>query len=293
MTERLYLGIDGGGTSCRARIRNADGDCLGEGSAGSANPRVGLEAAFASIIDAARQALESAGLDEGHLGRLHAGLGLAGVNLTLERDRVLAYPHPFADVVLETDVYVACLGAHRGSDGAVLIAGTGSNAIALQGDRQHTVGGWGFLVADQGSGAGIGRAAVRRALWAHEGMVETTLFSRQLLAQFSNEPERLVIWADQALPRDYGAFVPLVFEHAEKGDSMATMLLRQAAEDLALMIQALLSTGVSQVCLMGGLARPITPWLPPSVQTVLVPAKGDAMDGAILLARRQLEGTRP
>jgi len=290
MPELLYLGIDGGGTSCRARIRNAEGNCLGEGTSASANPRVGLEVAFASIIDATSQALAKAGLGDENLGRLHAGLGLAGVNLESERDAVLAHPHPFADVALETDAYVACLGAHLGGDGAVLIAGTGSHGIALQGNRRYGVGGWGFLVADQGSGAALGRAAVRQALWAHEGMIDTTPLCRRVMARFDNNPGKLMTWADAAFPRDYGALVPLVFEHAEQGDGMATALLREAAEDLALMIRSLLSCGVNQVCLMGGLAKPITPWLPKVALVALVPARGDAMDGAIIMARRQLEG---
>jgi len=290
MPEILFLGVDGGGTSCRARIRSARGDCLGEGSAGSANPRSGLEAAFASITEAARQALISADLGAGNLGRLHAGLGLAGVNLKLQRDSVLAHPHPFATRVLETDAYVACLGAHQGGDGAVLIAGTGSNGIALQGGRPSSVGGWGFLVADQGSGASLGRSAVRHALWAHEGVAEPTPLTRTLMARFDNDPEQVVNWADRAQPCDYGAFAPLVFEHVEHGDATATMLLREAAEDLTRMIHRLLGTGVGRLCLLGGLAQPIFPWLPPSVRAALAPPKGDAMDGAILMARREYEG---
>lgn len=49
----LLLGIDGGGTSCRARIRAGDGTILGEGRAGPANVRLGLDKAFAAVLAAA------------------------------------------------------------------------------------------------------------------------------------------------------------------------------------------------------------------------------------------------
>ena len=38
----LFLGVDGGGTRCRARLTEVDGRMLGEGIAGSANIRLGL-----------------------------------------------------------------------------------------------------------------------------------------------------------------------------------------------------------------------------------------------------------
>ena len=43
MTDLLFLGIDGGGTKCRARLRNAQGDLLGEGTGGPSNIRLDPE----------------------------------------------------------------------------------------------------------------------------------------------------------------------------------------------------------------------------------------------------------
>ena len=42
-------------------------------------------------------------------------------------DRLLSEKLPFASMVLDTDAYVAWLGAHQGGDGAIsVILGTGS-----------------------------------------------------------------------------------------------------------------------------------------------------------------------
>ena len=51
----------------------------------------------------------------------------------------------------------------------------------------------------------------------------------------------------------------------------------------------LLDAGASSVCLIGGLSDVIRPWLPPPLQTRLSDPAGDAMDGAVLMARRLAE----
>lgn len=58
----LLVGIDGGGTSCRARIRDNQGQLLGEGKSGSANILLGVEVAMSAIIEAITIAAQQAGL---------------------------------------------------------------------------------------------------------------------------------------------------------------------------------------------------------------------------------------
>jgi glucosamine kinase len=295
--EPLFVGVDGGGTRCRARIANATGERLGEATTGAANTRLGLDAVFREIVAACRGALADAGLPVDALGRLQAGLGLAGLNLESERAKVAAHPHPFASVVAASDAYAACLGAHGGADGGILIVGTGSCGCGIVGERSFHIGGWGFQVGDQGSGAIIGRAAVRQALLAFEGVIRGTPFSAAVMARFEHlaapaapqpgrVPEQVVIWGDRATPGDYAALAPLVFEHAAQDDPLARTIVQRAAADVAAWIHALVRSGAPKVALVGGLAAAIVPWLPPDARAVLVPPQGDALDGALLMARR-------
>src|SRR5262249_60619125 len=98
MAEALFVGVDGGASHCRARIRDQAGRCLGEGSAGPSNTRLGLAVALGEIVAACRAAAKADGLGESDLGTCHAGFGLAGAPGPEERARVLAHPPPFATV---------------------------------------------------------------------------------------------------------------------------------------------------------------------------------------------------
>ena len=74
-----YLGIDGGGTRCRARIEDENGKVLGAASSGPATTRIGFEKAWRSIMEATEAAAEQAGLPREDFARMHAGIGLAGL----------------------------------------------------------------------------------------------------------------------------------------------------------------------------------------------------------------------
>lgn len=288
MTTPLLLGIDGGGTSCRARITDIDGNMLGEGFAGSANPRIGLDEACDNILTATREALTNAGFDESDMGRIHAGLGLAGVNQKQEYDAVMNWGFPFAKLFLQNDAYSACMGAFNGDDGSILIMGTGSCGASFINGEMKTLGGWGFPISDHASGACMGLAAVRYSLLAHEGVVEATPLSRAIMEKFDNNPENAVHWQDTALPRDYGSFGPLVIEHLANQDPLALKLLNDSAEEAAMLIRGLIKRGVSQCAPVGGFSQFVVDFLPEDVQPYVVKPHGDAMHGAILMAKTLL-----
>ncbi|MHC8493545.1 glucosamine kinase nucleotide-binding domain-containing protein [Thalassospira sp. SM2505] len=284
--ERLYLGVDGGGTRCRVRIANESGCVLGESVSGGANTRLGIDHVFGEIIAAASLALSNAGMDDSRLGDLHAGMGLAG--LPLERDRKLAqsYAHPFASTCFATDAYTACLGAHDGANGAILIVGTGTCGQAIIDNTELAVAGWGFEVSDLGSGARIGRNAIETALLAHEGLAEKTDLTTAVMAKFDNNPENIVVFAETARPSDYGAFCPMVFDAEAAGDKAAISLVNFAVDANLKILRKLVAFGAPRLTLMGGLAEQMAKRMPEDIKKLMAPAKFDAMHGAILLAKQ-------
>lgn len=287
MTSPLFLGIDGGGTRCRARLADAGGRTLGEGVGGAANIRLGLDVAWTAIMEAADAALAQAGLGREVLSATFIGLGLAGITNEADQQRVaVSAPVTFAGLLSDTDAYTACLGAHAGADGGILISGTGSAAQIIVNGVGRGIGGWGFEVSDLGSGASMGREAVKAALLGHDGMGPQTDLTRAVMTTLGGDPPAVVAWVGPARPGDYGTLAPLVLDHARKGDVVAERLVREQADYLVMHIRRLLELGAPAICLMGGLGPVLLDWMPPWVRGVLTAPKGDAMAGGVLLAMR-------
>lgn len=279
-----FVGIDGGGTSCRARIKDAQGNFLGEAKTGSANIMLGAEVAMTSIIEAISLAAKQGGLSEQDFSSMHVGLALAGAEHKASWNAFMSLAHPFASMTLNTDAYGACIGAHNGQDGAIMIAGTGSCGIYLKGLQQHVVGGREFPISDQGSGAVMGLRLIQQVLLAEDGIREKTPLSQHVMAHFKNDVDNVVAWSKQAFPRDYGQFSPAIFQHAQQGDTLAIEMLKQTAADIETFLMALNKRGSTRICLMGSIAERILHWLSPPVQKWIVEPQFDAIEGALMFA---------
>jgi glucosamine kinase len=281
--EPFFLGVDGGGTGCRARIRDAAGRLVSEAAGGASNIYRDFDATLATLVATAEEAAAQAGL---RLSTLHAGLGLAGMVTSVDASRLIAAKLPFASVVADNDAYAACLGAFSGGDGGIIVAGTGSIGMAIVAGARHMVGGWGFILGDQGSGAWLGQQAVRRAALAFDGQVPQSGLIAAILTHAGQTRQSLTRWSDTAEPKAYAALAPLIFEHAAGGDGHGLALVAEGAAAISALGQALRQRGARRLCLLGGLRQPYLPHLSPDVRGDLVDPAADAMDGAIMMARR-------
>lgn len=288
-TETLLLGVDGGGTRCRARLCAASGEVLAEALAGPANIRFGLEESMAAVREAAQRCLEQAGFSGGDIRQITACLALAGASEPTHLAAAQEWKHPFARTIVTTDAHAACIGAHRGEDGGGVVVGTGTVGWAVLGGRRYRVGGWGLPVSDEGSGAWLGCEALRRVLWAHDGRIAWSDLTRTLFRQFHCDPHAIVRWSATAAPRDFGVLAPRIVEHAHRNDPVASELMQLAAAHIDALAARLVAAGAERIALNGGLAPHIMPWLSPETQAHLVAPAGDALDGAIALARAAAE----
>jgi glucosamine kinase len=244
-------------------------------------------------MKACRQTLAEAQLPESEFARIKAGFGLAGAAQEVLRQSVLHWPHPFRTLEACSDAYAAWLGAFGGEDGAILIAGTGSCGLAVVGGKVIEVGGLGAAIGDEGSGMAIGRAAVRRSLWALEGRWPMTPLTHAVLSdkRINHSREQAVVWGSEAIPGDFADFAPLVFDHAETGDPLAVTIVEEAAVDLARLARRLFELGAPRIGMIGKVFDRIVPWLPPDVAGALFKPEHDAADGAILLSKLGLDGS--
>ncbi len=284
LTNEFYLGVDGGGTQCRVRLETSAGKCLAESVGGPANVRLGQELVWGNILTAIDGALAAAGLGREILKTTAAGFGLAGILKPQDHDYLSKQAGLFNALAISSDCHTACLGAFDGKDGGIQIVGTGSSGYAIVDGVGYPRGGWGFYLAEKASGAALGRDAIRAALEAHDGLADGSALTQAIMDRFG-APVAVVDWSDTALPRDYAIFAPLVFQYADQGDAIAASLLRALAADCARYMEALTRLGAPRLCLLGGMASQLKPWLPEALATDLVEPAGDALRGALWLAR--------
>ena len=220
--------------------------------------------------------------------QIAAGIALAGIGRKGVLAEMQALPHPYACTVFTNDAIGACLGAHSGRDGAIVITGTGSVGIGFVDGKELRIGGYGFPLSDEGSGAYLGLNALQDALRAHDGRMAATPLLDEIMGRFHNDPIEAVAWMDQATASDYATFAPTVLRHADQGDAAGRQIVQSAASHIDTFVRTLFAQRAPRVSLLGGLSSAIEPWLSPDVRRALRPADGDAVSGAIILAKRSV-----
>ncbi|MDZ4096933.1 MAG: BadF/BadG/BcrA/BcrD ATPase family protein [Paracoccaceae bacterium] len=273
----LFLGIDGGGTGCRAAIADASGQVLGRGQAGPANIASDPDTALVNILAATHAALETLRADAS---QLHAVLGLAGANVPDCAAR-LAAALPFATVRVKSDALVAVAGALQAADGIVAALGTGSVFAVQRAGNVRQIGGWGFILGDEGSGAWLGRALLAAALRATDGFATITPLLRSVL-DLHGGAAGIVAFAQSARPADFATLAPQILA---SDDPAAEVLCARATRDIAAAIDLLQAGEALPVVFLGGLGADHAGRLQ-GRWPVRAPL-GTGLDGALWLARQE------
>jgi len=278
----LTMGVDGGATHCRARLRDSEGNLLAEASGGAANIHVDFAAAIEALRAVVDEVLVKARLGDADRARIAIGLGLAGFKEASDSARVAAAFPGFRLVRAANDAATACIGAHAGADGGLIIAGTGSAAIARVQGKETIIGGRGFALGDDGSGSHIGLDALRAAMRSHDRLGPASPLTDDIIAHFGQDPIAMVAWARDAKPGDFGAFAPRVFARAAEHDPIALEIARRAADAIGALIRGVVALGAERVTMVGGVGEALRPYLHPDVAARLKPPLFDPTDGAIL-----------
>ena len=281
------IGIDGGGTSCRAAIATSDGRILAQARSGSANIRTDMVGAHESIMTAVAEALSAAGLEHGLIPDTVAVLGLAGGNVGTYAVQLKALL-PFRESIIVNDGVIALQGALGPHDGVIGIVGTGSVFVSRRNGMTHLIGGWGFQVGDLGSGARLGRQLLEETLLVHDGVRTSTALTEKVMAAFDGDPRHIVEQVRDATPGFYASFAPMLVEAGEAGDVVANAILDSGCRDVERMLNAALAGIEDRICLVGGLAAMYSRRLNPHHKELLQPPLGDALQGAVAMAAARL-----
>ncbi|QDA36666.1 ATPase (plasmid) [Paracoccus liaowanqingii] len=274
----VFLGIDGGGTGCRAALCDARGRLLGQGQGGAANINTDIEGAAASIRAATAQAIGDCGVDPR---ALVAVLGLAGGAMQ-GAVRQLRGLLPFARIRIVNDGITAARGALGNRDGVLAAMGTGSVFVRQRAGEVLQVGGRGFLMGDQGSGAVLGRSLLAQAMRAGDGLAPMTPLLQAMLDRHGGI-EGIIEFGNRARPGDFARLAPEMLQ----GDPAAEAILQEAARDILQILTVLRDGQPLPVVFTGGLGPHYAARLADALP-VQAP-RGTALDGALAMAR-DLEG---
>jgi len=303
MNEKIFFGIDGGGTFSRIALINSDGKVLTKSEAGSTNIySVTKDEVFKNLSQLLDSAMKTTRLEKQNL---TAGcIGSAG--LAREREKIIF--REFADrllgkdfpVLLCSDAEILLCGGLENPEGYCLIAGTGSIALGRSSSGKLVrSGGYGYMIGDEGSAAWIGKTAIARIMRSIDNRDLPTDMSGAILeAAGLTESSELIHYihytADKA---QVASLAPVVTDAARKGDPLALDILHKGAAELTLLVKSVIDQSPwiikKELVLAGGviknneiltqkLKEHLTNELP--ALSVYMP-KGTALEGACMLAR--------
>lgn len=241
-----FLGIDAGGTSTRAALAD-ESHILGRAKSGSIKlMRVSAEQAETNLRALLAELARSSGVPVNEVAS--TCVGIAGNTVSTVTGWVWQTLGPMlhGDLCVCGDVDIALDAAFPGEAGVLVIAGTGSNTLGRTSRGELvTVGGWGPLLADEGSGHWIGQRALRAALREHDEQGSSKLLNALAAVWHVDTLEQLVEVAHGTPAADFAALTPTVVNLASGGDTLAQAVLRAGGralgEDASLALSKLLA----------------------------------------------------
>ena len=247
------LGIDGGGTKTVCLLIDETGNILSRGQAGSSNYQTGgIDSAKNAIETAINQAI-SIFLDHKSYHKISIqglGIGLAGVGreedfnsiqnlveqLKTNSNLSVNWELTANSTIIKSDSIIALVGGLGHQVGIVAIAGTGSQIFGQNSQgKTKRVGGWGYLLGDEGSGYYIAISGLKAALKSHDGRLGST----QLISAFKHhlnltniESLIEVVYRRGWTVQQIASLAKIVDQVARDGDEIANEIINTAIEEL-------------------------------------------------------------
>jgi glucosamine kinase len=228
-----YLGIDGGGTKTTC-VAGDENTLLARAATGPSNViRAGEQAARAALHQSILEACAKSGISPNQVTCMVAGV--AGIGRPEIRDfiQTALLEVVSGEITVVTDAAIALYAAFADGPGVVVIAGTGSIALAQDGQGNSArTGGWGWAISDEGSAPWIGRAAVAGILRVGDAGEAQEIEQYILRAWQLADRDQLILAANTIPPPNFGALLSEIDAAASAGDTLARSIFVQAAAEL-------------------------------------------------------------
>lgn len=257
MNEKIFVGIDGGGTRTTAAAFDSEGRFLALQTGASVNfCALGMEKARSNMSEVMRELCKKTGTDCFH--SVFIGMSAIEDEATPEQlDAFCTGVIPSRHIGMNSDLFAALEGMCVDGACVFAVSGTGSMAIGRSADGKiYTSGGWGYLLGDEGSGYDIAIQGIKAAVRSLDPGRRETPLTKALFTFFGSDSLTALTekFYDPPMERSrIAAFCGEVCNCADNGDEAAVSVLTRAAEQLSENVNLLIGkTGSGTVGIYGG-----------------------------------------
>ena len=259
---QYVLGVDAGGTKTSAVVADEDGTIFGAAVAGAGNFQgIGRIAATRNIANAISAAINAAQIEQSTIAT--AGYGIAGADRPKDFETVhemLEEINVADQYLLTNDTTIALRAGTSDGVGVALIAGTGSNTIGFNKEKQECkVGGLGKFTGDYGSATDLVEKAIIASMKGFDGRGPKTLLYDLFCRELSVKELWDIIeffYVDSYQYIEINQYAPIVFTAADEGDHVALKLLKdtgkQVGHEAAVCIHKLFKKNDKITVVLGG-----------------------------------------
>ncbi len=233
----FVLGIDAGGTKTVCLVADERGHVLGSARGPGAN--------LASLGELEVEKVLHEVMEQAMVGQSGAPavicLGIAGVDRADDAAIIRSIMRRIgnkAPVLVVNDALIALEAGAGDGPGIVLIAGTGSICYGRnERGLAARAGGWGYILADEGSGWWMGQRAIQAVMRQADGRGPATLLTPRVLAHFGVTDAAMLVFEvyyHDPRRRLIAGLGPAVQASVDEGDPVAREIVADAAGELAL-----------------------------------------------------------
>lgn len=248
---KYCIGVDGGGTKTLTYLGDMAGNILDSCVFGPSNYySSGLENTknvFSSIVNyyCHNHQFNTSDL-------VFISLGLAGVDREMDKTvirDIFVELNIYCDILVYNDARTALVGALGKDEGVIVVSGTGSIATGIRNGQLVRSGGWGHILADEGSGYDIGMKALKTIMKSYDGRLSYTAMTEKAIGLLKLDGVEDIIGFVHDPDTDkkkIAEIATVAIQGAKEKDMLAMAILDESVEALIELAKAVIQKLYSQ-----------------------------------------------
>jgi N-acetylglucosamine kinase-like BadF-type ATPase len=235
------IGIDGGGTKTKATSFDlTTGKILFSVQTGPANFSVQYQDSLEQVRKSIQLCIQQ--MDGNQPERILLGASGAHSKEICQQIKDDLVQTLNSKLTVIDDAQLAHTALLRGKDGILIIAGTGSIALGRYNGEEWRIGGWGYLLGDEGSGYWISKKALQYVMFRLEIKNNNDVLTQEILKSIEGQTmSDIKSFVYSASRQEIAKISQLVYQVAQKNCESAISILRDAGEELAQLVKRALT----------------------------------------------------